>query len=265
MIVPHTRTMEDMLTLLDVITQTDEITEGDFWRNQPFIHLPDDLFPGKPVLFRDIALQPQRSLFGLRIAVPSIYLGGPPPQGVVEPSYTSQAVIDLWKQARKDLESLGVEVVVVSDFPLVTAYENPALLPEGCPHLPESWFDAERGPLVARAWDAFLKANEDPEIPDLSEVDPLNIFPMRLRTAAELAFLPMANDIHWTRLPAYAKDAGLYETEGLAEGLQVVESMRKYLLDDYLAANNCNFFVFPAAGDVGPADADEVVEAAAQA
>ncbi|KAK7703854.1 hypothetical protein SLS64_008799 [Diaporthe eres] len=257
-------TMKDMLTLLDVVTQTDEITEGDFWRNQRFIHLPDDLFPGKPDSFRDIAFQPQLSLSGIRIAVPSIYLGGPSPQGV-DPTYTCQAVIDLWEQARKDLEFLGAEVVVVPDFPLVTAYENPALLPEGCPRLPDSWFDAERGPLVARAWDAFLKDNKDPEIPDLSEVNPLNIFPMRMRTTAELAFLPIANDIHWTRLPAYAKDAGLYETEGLAEGLQVLESLRKCLLDDYLTANNCDFFVFPAAGDVGPADADEVVESAAQA
>lgn len=253
-----------MLTLLDVVTQTDDITEGDFWRNQPFIHMPEELFPGKPDLFRDIAFQPRMSLSGIRIAVPSIYIGGPPPQGV-DPTYTSQAVIDLWEQARKDLESLGAEVVVVSDFPLVTAYENPALLPEGCPNLADSWLDAERGPLVARAWDAFLKDNKDPEIPDLSTVDPLNIFPMRMRTEAELAFLPMANDIHWTRLPAYAKDAGLYETKGLAEGLQLLESMRKCLLDDYLIANDCDFFVFPAAGDVGPADADEVVEAAAQA
>ncbi|KAG6364646.1 hypothetical protein INS49_006249 [Diaporthe citri] len=156
-IVPHTRTMKEMLTLLDVVTQTDEITEGDFWRHQPFIHLPDELFPGKPDSFQDIAFHPtcRSMVFELR---------------------SHQCIL----AAR---------------------------------HL-------KRGPLVARAWDAFLKANDDPEVPDLSEGDPLNIFPMRVRTAAGLAFLPMANDIHWTRLPAYAKDAGLYETEGLAEGLR---------------------------------------------
>src|SRR5690606_24872417 len=39
-VVPHTRSMPDMLRLLDVLVQDDPITRGDFWRNQHVIELP---------------------------------------------------------------------------------------------------------------------------------------------------------------------------------------------------------------------------------
>lgn len=264
--------MEDMLALLDVITQPDATTEGDFWRHQPFVKLPDELFPGKPATFQALAraAQPSLPLAGLRIAVPSLYTGGPPPAGATaEPApYTNPTVLALWTRAKVELEALGASVLAVPDFPVVTAYENPAaLLPAGCPRLPPNWLAAtERGPLVARGWDAFLRANGDPALPGLSAVeDPLEIFPMRMRTAAELAFFPKANDIHWAKLPGYAREAGLYETEDLADALRTLETMRVRLCDEYLAANGCDVFVFPAVGDVGKAVADEDVDAAEHA
>ncbi len=39
-VVPHTRTMADMLELLDVIVADDAETRGDFWRRQPWVTLP---------------------------------------------------------------------------------------------------------------------------------------------------------------------------------------------------------------------------------
>src|SRR3954466_1161293 len=39
-VVPHTRTVNDMLELLDVIVADDPETRGDFWRAQPWVKLP---------------------------------------------------------------------------------------------------------------------------------------------------------------------------------------------------------------------------------
>ncbi|KAK1057037.1 hypothetical protein LTR33_013745 [Friedmanniomyces endolithicus] len=53
-VVPHTRTVTDMLTILDYLTVEDSTTEGDFWRQQTFVSIPKverprsylDLLPG---------------------------------------------------------------------------------------------------------------------------------------------------------------------------------------------------------------------------
>ena len=39
-VVPHTRTMADMLEILDVLVADDPETRGDFWRAQPWIRIP---------------------------------------------------------------------------------------------------------------------------------------------------------------------------------------------------------------------------------
>ncbi|CAM1508648.1 Fc.00g054960.m01.CDS01 [Cosmosporella sp. VM-42] len=248
-VVPHTRSMKDMLALLEVITAEDETTAGDFWRDQPFISLPKEL----PVPFHDIGAL--RGLDGLRIAVPAMYIGGASPEGAAEVT-TSDGVIEVWKQARLQLESLGAEVVIVPDFPVVTAYENSTLLPKNTQQLPSNWNWSERGPLVARGWDIFLQQNMDPNIPSLTYVDGLTIFPQSMRTPAELKHLPPSNSIHWGQLTEYARSSSIYSTKDLGTALEALEGMRKRLLDDYLTTFECDFFVFPAAGDVGAADAD---------
>ncbi|KAF7543010.1 hypothetical protein G7Z17_g11094 [Cylindrodendrum hubeiense] len=253
-VVPQTRTMDDMLVLLDVITAEDPSTEGDFWRDQPFVELPKP-WSRSPLeaSFRDMALS--TTLKGVRFAVPAMYIGGPAPKGATAVT-TSQEVIDLWERARSQLESLGAEVIVVPDFPAVTAYENPNLLPAGASRLPENWNWTERGPLVAHGWDKFLRDNQDDSISDLACVDGFNIYPQHMRTPAELKHLPASNAIHWGELAAYVRACSMYKTESLGPALIALEDMRKQLLDDYLALFNCDGFVFPAAGDVGAADAD---------
>lgn len=242
-----------MLALLDVIAQPDKITEGDFWRHQPFVKLPKEVWPEKPSSFKELATH--SSLDGLRIAVPAMYVGGLPPRGV-EPVFTCDAVTELWSQAKRDLEALGAQVVTVDDFPAVTSYENAQLLPDDCPRLPESWANIERGQLIAHAWNDFLKANGDSAAPDISTVDTSEIYPDRLRTAPERKYLAPANNIHFSRLAEYVQTTPLYETEDMAKALQTLETMRKRLFDDYLTTYGCDCFVFPAAGDVGAADAD---------
>jgi Asp-tRNA(Asn)/Glu-tRNA(Gln) amidotransferase A subunit family amidase len=263
-VVPHTRTMKDMLRLLATLTVTDNCTTGDFWRDQPFVKLEEPWkgSAGDPVFFGSIS--DTTSLEGKRIAVPSMYIGGSAPDGA-NPVYTSEGVRKVWQSARKALEDLGAEVIIVPDFPAVTAYENPNLLPNGADKLPENWNWSERGPLVAHGWNMFLKGCAYAKIPDLSSVDEFNIFPHSMRAEAELAHLQPANSIHWGKLAGYTQGKGIYDTENLGEAVKALEAMRKQLLEAYLDKHSCDCFAFPSQGDAAAADSDVNPESAAHA
>ncbi|KAL9560847.1 hypothetical protein ACKAV7_015010 [Fusarium commune] len=249
-----------MLTLLQVLITDDPLTKGDFWRDQPFVELP------KPsVSPKDLELIGKfTTLQGYRFAVPAMYIGGPIPEGA-KPVTVNPRVIKSWEVAKRQLEILGAEVVIVADFPVVTAYENPSLLPDGARQLPEAWHQTERGPMVAHGRDQCLAVNADPNIPTLTAVDKLNIFPQSMRTAVEMEHLPMQNAIQWEKLTSYLRGSTIYEVEGLRDAVVTLEDMRRRLLDDYLKQFNCYGFVFPAASDVGAADADMNSSSAAHA
>ncbi|CAI6096466.1 unnamed protein product [Clonostachys chloroleuca] len=254
-VVPHTRTMSDMLTLLEVISAKDPVTEGDYWRSQPYVSIPEP-WGGKPSanLFQNISKSV--SLEGLRIAVPEMYIGGRSPEWAT-PVTTSEGVITVWGEARKKLESLGAEIVLVPDFPAVTAYENPELL-QGVTGLPERWQWTEKGPLIAHGWDLFLRSNGDPNVPNIASVDEQNIYPDSMRTSAELENQPTQNSIHWGKLAEYVREGtgSMFDIKNLDAASIALESMRKQLSDDSLERYGCDCYVFPAAGDVGSADAD---------
>ncbi|KAF6523223.1 hypothetical protein HZS61_014751 [Fusarium oxysporum f. sp. conglutinans] len=250
-VVPHTRTMRDMLALLQVLLVQDPLTKGDFWRDQPFVELPKLSLSADKI--QDIGNH--TTLQGLRFAVPAMYIGGPVPQGA-KPVTVNPRVVQVWEEARRQLENLGAEIVVVDDFPAVTAYENPGLSPRGTIQLPTSWHQTERGPMVAHGWDQFLRNNADPNYPSLKGVEGTNIFPMSMRTPVELEHLPTTTAIKWSQLTNYLEDTTMYQVENLKDALIALEYLRRKLLDDYLAEVDCDGFVFPAAGDVGAADAD---------
>ncbi len=77
-VVPHTRTMTDMLEVLDVIVADDHDSRGDFWRTQPWIALPkaSDVSPRS---HRELDCPSEErahgTLSGLRIAAPGMYIG----------------------------------------------------------------------------------------------------------------------------------------------------------------------------------------------
>ncbi|KAL5601529.1 hypothetical protein FOBRF1_009062 [Fusarium oxysporum] len=250
-VVPHTRTMRDMLALLQVLLVQDPLTKGDFWRDQPFVELPKSSLSADKI--QDIGNH--TTLQGLRFAVPAMYIGGPVPQGA-KPVTVNPRVVQVWEEARRQLESLGAEIVVVDDFPAVTAYENSGLSPRGTIQLPTSWHQTERGPMVAHGWDQFLRNNADPNYPSLKGVEGTNIFPMSMRTPVELEHLPTTTAIKWSQLTNYLDDTTMHQVENLKDALIALEDLRRKLLDDYLAEVDCDGFVFPAAGDVGAADAD---------
>ncbi|KAJ4171677.1 hypothetical protein NW754_013448 [Fusarium falciforme] len=132
--VPHTRSIKDLLALLDVVAVKDPIEKGEFWLEQKFVDIQEPWQDKPKSSFKTIPSF--KSLSGLRIAVPEMFIGDPAPEGAKQVE-TSPAVVELWNQARQDLEALGAEIILVPDFPPMTAYENDDLLPEGCPRRPK--------------------------------------------------------------------------------------------------------------------------------
>jgi Asp-tRNA(Asn)/Glu-tRNA(Gln) amidotransferase A subunit family amidase len=259
-IVPHTRTVADMLDILDVVVAEDEITEGDFWRAQPFVKLPKPSTM-RPKSYRELANDGQ-SLRGKVIGVPKMYIGGDPPQDQDRPVHTRQSVIDLWRQAKKDLEALGAEVREVADFPLVTNYErHAATATHNVPGLPDNWGEAERGIVIAYSWDDFLRANGDPGLPDAWAVDASKIFPRSLDEVqwkwSEMSNLVGYDTLFESWLPRdRRRGKSIFEIPGMREACLALEATRKRDLEDWMDRLGLDLVAFPANGDVGRADAD---------
>lgn len=159
-------------------------------------------------------------------------------------------------------------MVIVEEFPLVQVYENPdcaaALGRFDHPALPGDWNAVDRGSLIARAWDDFLRHNSDPSLPSLSAVDASRIFPAVAADHPQIAYSEPANAIHYSKLKSYAAEAIsqsqnqanlVYETPDLPEACRILEILQE-LFEDWLVKKNFDTVVFPAAGDVGKSDAD---------
>lgn len=153
-----------MLTILDVLTEKDARGDGDFWREQSYVRVPE---VARPKTFLEVANSAGGSFRGKRVAVPKMYVGEHDPKA--KPTVVSSDVIELYRQAKKDLEALGA-TVVETDFPLVTNYEDDSVTGEtnNVVGFKPDWNGKERGQLVAYLWDDFLKANHDPKYPNLA-------------------------------------------------------------------------------------------------
>jgi amidase len=257
-VVPHTRSVGDLLELLDVIVADDHTARGDFWRVQPWVSIPPSSALRSP---RYTELQLEGSLAGKRIGVPRMYIGRD--TGANAPIETRASVIELWEQAAADLRQLGATVVEV-DFPVVSNYERDrpgakSMVDRGL--VPEEFAEREIWDLSIWSWDDFLRANADPAIPDLASVDGRKIFPQPPGTLPDR----YGDDID---LADYVKRArqGVADLETiphLERGLKGLEETRRIDFEDWLDAEGLDAVVFPAAADVGPADAD-VNEASAR-
>ncbi|TIW02990.1 MAG: amidase, partial [Mesorhizobium sp.] len=71
-VVPHTRSIADMLVLLDVIVADDAKARGDFWRVQPWVDIPK-VSTLRPASYTALPLQ--GALKGKRLGVPKMYIG----------------------------------------------------------------------------------------------------------------------------------------------------------------------------------------------
>ncbi|MER8676270.1 amidase [Mesorhizobium sp. M0615] len=251
-VVPHTRGIADMLELLDVIVADDTETRGDFWRAQPWVSIAKsaDL---RPPSYTTLALE--CSLKGKRLGVPKMYIGRD--GGALKPIETRASVLDLWRQAARDLEKLGAEVVEV-DFPVVSNYERDrpgtkTMVERGL--VPEAFAEREIWDLCIWGWDDFLRANADPAIPDLATVDGPKIFP-RPPGALPDRYGDDGFDLADYVTRAKQGVTPLLDIPRLAEGLKGLEATRRIDFEDWLDEHRLDAVVLPAVADVGPADAD---------
>ena len=260
-VVPYTRTMTELLLVLDAVVADDTTTRGDFWRAQPWLGIPPSSTL-RPESYP--ALADPTALRGARLGVPKLYLGAE--HGGDDPIETRPSVIAQWQKARADLEAAGATVVEV-DLPVVTNYESRgraddrSMVARGL--VPPHFADHELYELSMWGWQTFLHANGDPALHELADVDPELIFP------TPLGSLPGRYDDHLSRfapedvpLEDYvhrARASGVPELESIpdiAEGVRGLDATRRLDWDDWLAAEGLDAIVFPAVANIGPADAD---------
>lgn len=276
-VVPHARTMADLLELLDVIVADDPETRGDFWRAQPWIALPAASAirpPSYPALAPPNARAAREALAGKRLGVPRMYINADPgagtnPHGGIGGSTgrridTRASIIDLWKQARADLEAAGAEVVLV-DFPVVSNYEAdrpgaPSVLTRGL--VSREFLAREIMDLSAWAWEDFLQANGDPALRTLVGVNAAQIFPKPAGALPD-RYAGFGDDI--AHYPAHVRThryASFADIPHIAEGLYGLEQTRRVDLEQWMDGLGLDAVLFPAVADIGPADMD-VSEASA--
>jgi amidase len=275
-VVPQTRSMADLLEVLDVIVAEDPDSRGDFWRRQPWVAMPR-VEEVRPPSYRSLAVtdadRARRDLAGRRFGVPRMYVNGDPDAGVGATGIggptggrieTRPSVVDLFDAVRRDLLEAGAEVVDV-DFPVVTNYEGDR---EGAPTIatrgllrPE-YLRREIVDLSAWAWDDFLAANGDPALNRLSDVDGSRIFPSPPGSLPD-RYDGFDDDI--AEYPAFIRDnpiGSFLAIPTIPEGLAALERTRQIDLEEWMDELRLDAVIFPAVADVGPADMDVNPESA---
>lgn len=249
---PYTRSVSDMLALLDVIAVPEEETKGDFYREQKFVPIPG------PPKIQYASLKNGNALEGKRIGVPKMYVGQKDSDPHAKPTYVSPEVINVWKQTAQDLEALGAEVVY-TDFPLVTNYENDSISHEAnnVTGAPSNWNHVERGVLIAKAWNTFLEQNNDSKIKSLNDIDNSAMLFPKPKPYVPDTFLEVRNWIDYAGLPSLLQQINgesVFDVPGLENAVKALEAQRKRDLEDWMTEHKLDVIAFPAQGDVGLAD-----------
>ncbi|WP_124429748.1 amidase [Pseudomonas sp. R2-37-08W] len=264
-VVPYARTMADLLEVLDVVVAEDPHTRGDLWRLQPWVPIPS-VSSVRPASYAELAVG-SAALAGKRFGVPRMYINADPEAGTSEKPgiggptgqkiHTRASVIELWQAARHALEAAGAEVIEV-DFPLVSNCEGdrpgaPTVFNRGL--VSRQFLHDELWELSAWAFDDFLRANGDPALNRLADVDGPKIFPHDPGT------LPNREDDLAAGMDEYVRMAqrGITpwnEISSLPDGLRGLEQTRRLDLEDWMDHLGLDAVLFPTVADVGPADAD---------
>ncbi|MFO3674847.1 amidase [Pseudomonas protegens] len=264
-VVPFARTMADLLEVLDVVVAEDPDTRGDLWRLQPWVPIPS-VASVRPASYPQLAAG-AAALKGKRLGVPRMYINADPEAGTSEKPgiggptgqriHTRPSVISLWEQARQALEAAGAQVLEV-DFPLVSNCEGdrpgaPTVYNRGL--VSKEFLHDELWELSGWAFDDFLRANDDPKLNRLADVDGPQIFPHDPGT------LPNREDDLAAGMDEYVNMAkrGLKtwdQISTLADGLRGLEQTRRIDLEDWMDRLGLDAVLFPTVADVGPADAD---------
>lgn len=266
-VVPHTRTMSDLLEVLDVIVADDSDTRGDFWRAQSWVALPV-ASAVRPESYPALAAASAGTLLGARIGIPRMYINADPDAGTAaNPGIggptghrieTRASIIARWEAARRDLENAGATVIEV-DFPVVSNYEGDrpgahTIATRGL--VSPAYLRREIVDLSAWAWEDFLQANGDPALHTLAEVDGSTIFP---HPAGALPDRYAGFDDDIAEYPDWVRrnpNTRLTDMPELEEGLRGLEETRRRDLEVWMDVLGLDAVVFPAVADVGPADMD---------
>lgn len=264
-VVPHSRSMADMLELLDIIVADDPETRGDLWRRQTWVAIPK-ASEVRPQSYA--ALAGSASLAGKRFGLPAMYINADAEAGTGEnvgiggatgqKIETRASMMALCMAARAALEAAGAEVVV-TDFPVISNYEGdrpgaPTIATRGL--VSADYLHREIVDLSAWAWDDFLAANGDPALSRLRDVDAKRIFP------APTGSLPdryHGFDDHIADYPAHLRDhpiAAFTDIPHLEEGFRGLEETRRVDFEAWMDGLGLDAVIFPAVADIGPADTD---------
>ena len=264
-VVPYARTMADLLEVLDIVVAEDPDTRGDLWRLQPWVPIPS-VAGVRPSSYASLAVKAD-ALAGKRFGVPRMYINADPEAGTSEAPgiggptgqriITRASVIDLWQAARAAIEAQG-GVVIEVDFPLVSNCEGdrpgaPTVFNRGL--VSKEFLRDELWELSAWAFDDFLRANDDPKLNRLADVDGAQIFPHDPGT------LPNREDDLGAGMDEYVRMAqrGITpwdQISSLPDGLRGLEQTRRVDLEDWMDRLELDAVVFPTVADVAPADAD---------
>ncbi|QJI40781.1 amidase [Pseudomonas sp. ADAK2] len=264
-VVPFARTMADLLEVLDVVVAEDPDTRGDLWRMQPWVPIPS-VASVRPASYAELAANPE-ALTGKRLGIPRMYINADPEAGTSQAPgiggptgqriNTRDSVIELWKQARQSLEAAGAEVIEV-DFPLVSNCEGdrpgaPTVFNRGI--VSKEFLHHELWDLTAWAFDDFLRANGDPKLNRLADVDGPLIFPHDPGT------LPNREGDLAAGMDEYVRMAerGITPWDQIStvpDGLRGLEQTRRLDLEHWMDRLGLDAVLFPTVADVGPADAD---------
>jgi amidase len=261
-VVPHTRTVLDMLHILNALVVEDPNKEGDLWRTQEVVRLPA-IMDIRPPDFLELA--ESGSLAGCRLGLPKMYIGADHQSN--EPIQIRPSILALWKEAVKDLTALGAICIEV-DLPVVSAYERGNLYESQM--LPDGWNDLEINDLVSAAWEEFLQLNRDPNCSTLVNIEPGTIHPdppddvdTRRNTKAH----PGRDSISYQRIVDVATHRKVPPKvfPQIPIVLQGLERARVELFENWMRDEGLDALVFPSNADIAPADADvdEISSAAA--
>ncbi|GAB3112366.1 amidase [Janibacter alkaliphilus] len=273
-VVPHTRTMADLLEVLDVVVADDPDTTCDLWRLQPWVPIPA-ASQVRPASYPALAERGSGALAGARLGLPGMYADADPEAGTGEdpgiggptgqPIETRRSVLDLLAAMRADLEAAGAEVVDV-DLPVVSRYEGdrpgmPTIATRGL--VPPEYLEVEMWELSMWGWDGFLRANGDPALDRLADVDGPQIFPP---PTGALPDRYGSLDLDVAEYVTRAREQGVVQDPTtlphLEAGLRGLEETRRVDLEEWMDELGLDALIFPAVADVGRADADTDEESA---
>lgn len=275
-VVPQTRTMADLLEVLDLIVADDPETRGDFWRVQPWLELPraSEL---RPESYTALDVSDQQTAYGilggLRIGAPRIFLGKDPEAGAAPPGadgitgiggstgraiHPRESVLELWDAAGASLTEYGASLTDC-DLPVLSSYEGdrpgaPSITSRGL--VPEEYLHQEVAELSAWAWEDFLQANADEALHSLAQVEGSQIFPAP-EGALPDRYDGFDDDI--ATLPELIRERPDLKLEDLAlmeDGITGLVRTRELDFEEWLDRLGLDVIAFPAVADVGPSDAD---------